>query len=710
MTRLSDGVKVVIRCIVRPAVSLTAWMLLALAVPNKECRAGQAPQAEMLRYRLACSIDGRNASAECSAEIWIRVLRDSVGVIRFRLSPSLRIYSVTDLSDADIRYRIIQASGSDQSSMLECALSALPGVNDSLFFHIRYAAHEDTSAESERFIAEQDFVLQATAHSTWVPLLEGDAGRSTARRHAPAVIELSVPSAVTVLSGGVVDSLRSQDERTVWKITRTDASTWQESFCIAGSSHVTRRGFDAKDPAVCGIALYTPEPSFDAHFADAILAHTADASRYFASQGWRSRFGRITFAAIGRASASSEPVVSGSFVLVRTGPEHAVFDSSVFVSSAHNPWLLETARAYAFDVPDSSFWFNESWTGYCATRYLFATGDTSASLQAEERAHILSHALDFFPSQPVGAGRTDGRNEDAIFTYKGRYIFMMLEYVMGREAFDRALAMLYRESVQRTPSIGQFLNICERAYGSPLAWFFDEWLYRSGFPELVLSSKTEPTVRGAYEASVTVTQRGELFMMPIDVHILTRTQSLLKRIFVSQAEQRFTFMLMSEPVKIEWNPQHPVLRWVSRYRILAHARTSAALRIYDRDLAGSEREAHLTLQLDPANSTGAAALALHSLGMASAARSDWMKAEEWFLEGTKQHAAGELSLFPVLCAVHRANLLDLAGRREEALAEYRRVLDLAERDPIRLSRAVTEARRYAARPFGMEDARWYDAY
>jgi tetratricopeptide (TPR) repeat protein len=361
-------------------------------------------------------------------------------------------------------------------------------------------------------------------------------------------------------------------------------------------------------------------------------------------------------------------------------------------------------------VPDSSYWFNESWTGYLATRFLFAFSDTNQTLQLRERSHLLAHALDFFPALPIASGRSGGINEKAVFTYKGRYVFMMLEYILGRDVFDSVIRTLYRESASQTPSITRFQALCEAAYGSPLSWFFDEWLYRTGFPEYVLTSQTQATPRGTYEVDVTVTQRGDLFSMPLNIYVETAARSFLKRIFVSQEQQRFTFIFPSPPVKIEWNPQYLVLRWVQHFRILAHARTSVSYRVFNRDLASSEREAHLTLQLDPDNTIGANPIALFSLGKAAGARKEWVKAEAYFLDASNERVDGEYAFYPLLSAVRRANILDFTGRREEALTEYKKALSEAQAQPLLYAKVIVEARKFLEHPFVPSDDAWFEMY
>jgi tetratricopeptide (TPR) repeat protein len=427
------------------------------------------------------------------------------------------------------------------------------------------------------------------------------------------------------------------------------------------------------------------------------------ASRYFAATGCRPHFDGLTFACIGKKTVDARPVRSGNIVFLRNSPAYAVFDSSVFTSSANNVWLQETARAYAFDTPDSSYWFNESWAGYLSTRFFFAWSDTTDRLQYLERSRLLAHALDFFPTYPIAAGRTSRLNEDAVFLYKGRYVFMMLEYILGTDTFDSVMREVYARSIIVPPGIGVLQSLCESAYGSSLSWFFDQWLYRTGFPEYILTSQIDATPRGTYDVTVTVAQRGDIFTMPLGIHIETAGRKIVKRIFMKDGLQRFSYILPSMPTKVDWDPLYPILRWIPQYRILSY-------RVFLRDLALSEKEAQLTLQLDPDNNVGANSIALFSLGKAAGARKDWVKAEEYFLLAAQQRDPDEYPFFPLLSVVRCANILDLQGSRDKAVAEYRRALESAERNPLVYSPVIMEAARFLEAPFVQDDAVWYDYY
>jgi hypothetical protein len=689
------------RCLVTVSMSLFLASMNVSAADVRE-------SAEMLRYKLTCSIDEERSSIECEAEVWIRLLRDSLPSVTWSFPSSSTIISIQDVSDNKMLHNNTSSPRGEFFYDVVCPIPLDLCVNDSVLFRIRYTVAADSSASADVFIGLREFILLSGERSGWVPLLSASTGPLGPPR-VPVVLEVLASSDFALLSGGIVDSLYRRDGNTVWKIVRSDATGWEESFCLAGSKDV-RPTPPSGDTGACVVTLYTSPSVFQPAFAGSIARMLNSASRYYSAQTYRPQYDRLIFACIGTKSIDSRPVRSGNLVLLKNSPEYAVFDSSVFSSSTANVWLQETARVYAFTVPDSSYWFNESWAGYLSTRFLFAYADSTGSLQTNERAQLLARALDFFPTYPIATGRTSRLNEDAVFLYKGRYVFMMLESLLGTETFDSVMRQMSARSRTVPPAIADLQSLCESAYGSSLSWFFNQWLYRTGIPEYVLTSHISPTPRGTYEVAVTVTQRADIFVMPLNIYFEMAGKSLLKRIMVKEEEQHFSFTVPALPTKIDWNPRYVVLRWIPRYRILAHARTSISYRVFNRDLVSSEKEAQLTLQLDPDNNAGANGIALFSLGKAAGAMKDWASAADYFLRASQQRDPEGYAVFPLLSVVRRANVMEVLGNREKAVEEYNRALVSAQQNPLLYWAVIVEAARFLRQPFVQNETVWYDYY
>ena len=115
----------------------------------------------------------------------------------------------------------------------------------------------------------------------------------------------------------------------------------------------------------------------------------------------------------------------------------------------------------------------------------------------------------------------------------------------------------------------------------------------------------------------------------------------------------------------------------------------------------------MTLQLDPNNLTGWTNLALFSLGKAAVIKGDLTKAEEYFRRAWALETSEPTQLYSVLSLVRLGNVLEMQGRRGEAVELYKLSVTLGERNPTLFAQALTEAQKYLREKFVSSEDLWY---
>ena len=70
---------------------------------------------------------------------------------------------------------------------------------------------------------------------------------------------------------------------------------------------------------------------------------------------------------------------------------------------------------------------------------------------------------------------------------KGSWVLHMLRGLVGDSVFFRGIGDYYRSYRDSTALSGDFQNVMEKASKQPLDWFFRQWLYRPGYPQLECS-------------------------------------------------------------------------------------------------------------------------------------------------------------------------------------------------------------------------------
>lgn len=119
---------------------------------------------------------------------------------------------------------------------------------------------------------------------------------------------------------------------------------------------------------------------------------------------------------------------------------------------------------------------------------------------------------------------------------KGSSVISMLAYVLGEEAWKRALKQYVQQHAYGNVEANDIVQSIQDNLGQDMSWFFDQWIYRGGEPEYTLSWESLNNARtGAYTAvSVRQTHKRDevtgLFSMPIvvEVHYTDGTHSRVR--------------------------------------------------------------------------------------------------------------------------------------------------------------------------------------
>lgn len=110
---------------------------------------------------------------------------------------------------------------------------------------------------------------------------------------------------------------------------------------------------------------------------------------------------------------------------------------------------------------------------------------------------------------------------------KGYSIISALDFVLGRETFDRIYKRLLRDFKGRELGDRDFIAVCEDETGQNLDWFFSQWLYSSrsmSYDITATSCEKKPGDEGTYISRVTVENLGEL-IMPVPVEAVFNDNS-----------------------------------------------------------------------------------------------------------------------------------------------------------------------------------------
>ena len=144
---------------------------------------------------------------------------------------------------------------------------------------------------------------------------------------------------------------------------------------------------------------------------------------------------------------------------------------------------------------------------------------------------------------------------------KGGAVLHMLRGVLGDTAFFAGVREYYRQHQHGTALTADFRRYMERAAGRDLGWFFEQWLYRPGYPIFRTTSRWDAQ---ASEAIVTIEQVQKqawpAFRMPMIVELVGSNTSVRHRVEVQGRRTELRLAAPAQPVRIVLDPAGWVLK------------------------------------------------------------------------------------------------------------------------------------------------------
>jgi len=243
-------------------------------------------------------------------------------------------------------------------------------------------------------------------------------------------------------------------------------------------------------------------------------------------------------------------------------------------------------------------WLSEGFANYAAALY------TLYGLNRPQQFEEMMNAwrLDILGEGQVGQGlglrhygyrpeelrRSDGHDTGALvlgyrinstetpFDYriliyeKGAYILhmlrsMLLDLETGDDGRFRQLMRSYaRQHTRGVMSTQSFEAAVEEAFGQPMDWFFDQWVYGVEVPtyraELDVSPVVDSPSPFMLHGTVTQEEVSDGFKMPVPLRFtFDKHPPVTHRIWIDKSEVTVKLPLPAKPTDIEFNTQHAVL-------------------------------------------------------------------------------------------------------------------------------------------------------
>ena len=185
---------------------------------------------------------------------------------------------------------------------------------------------------------------------------------------------------------------------------------------------------------------------------------------------------------------------------------------------------------------------------------------------------------------------------------KGACVLHMLRQVLGDDAFFRSMARYLSKFAFGVAETNDLKTAIEEVTGQNLHWFFEQWIYSAGYPELEVEYEwqREQTMLRLKVKQVQKSDEDdevmEAFRFPVEIEIVTaETDAVIEtdrrksfHVWVEKAEQEFYFPCEAKPRLVVFDKGHRV------FKLLRFPKSQQELLYqlhHDKDMLGRARAA-----------------------------------------------------------------------------------------------------------------------
>ena len=255
---------------------------------------------------------------------------------------------------------------------------------------------------------------------------------------------------------------------------------------------------------------------------------------------WETGYGMPSFTLLG------EKIIRFPFILHSSYPHellHNYWGNSVYVDFKTGNWC-EGITAYMADH------LIKEQRGQAA-EYRSETLQKFTDYVTPENDFPLSKFLSRHdaPSEAIGYGKTS-------------MVFHMLRRKVGDEQFIKGFQVFNRDNKFKHASFNDIRIAFEEVTRKDLKWFFDQWVNRTGAPQLVLEDVKVNSVRGTNNLSFTLKQiqDEDVFFLDVPLVVITKAGSKTEIVEMNEREAKYNISVDEEPLKILVDPQFDLMR------------------------------------------------------------------------------------------------------------------------------------------------------
>ena len=399
---------------------------------------------------------------------------------------------------------------------------------------------------------------ETEANSAWFPTLD------TPNQKMSQEIYITVPDKyVTLSNGALVSQTKKGNNRTdYWKFDKKHAPYL--AFMGIGEFEIVKDFYKSIPVNYYVEKEYAP-------YARDIFGLTPEIIGFFENKlkvpfPWNKYHQIVVRDYVSGAMENTTAVVHGEEAYQKPG-------QLIDKNSQENTIAHEIFHHWFGNLVTSESWsnlaLNESFANY--GEYLwreYKYGKTNAEMHLFEQVEAYKNGQDSQSKSLVRFSYDDKEDMFDLVSYnKGGAILHMLRKVVGDEAFFEGLRQYLNKYAYKAAEVHQLRLVFEELTGKDLNWFFNQWFYGSGHPDISVSYDYN-TLRKTVTVNLFQLNPGS-FKFPISIDIFEGLKKTRHTVLVEGKDASFTFPYQQQPSLIVINADNNLICDLNENKVLS---------------------------------------------------------------------------------------------------------------------------------------------
>ncbi|MBS1776382.1 MAG: hypothetical protein JSS64_08905 [Bacteroidetes bacterium] len=375
---------------------------------------------------------------------------------------------------------------------------------------------------------------ETQSNSHWLPTIDHPNQRSTFR------IELTVPDSFKTLSNGALiasNPIENNLRKDIWQIDKP-IQVYAAMFAVGKFSVVLDKAWKSVPVA------YYVEPSY-APYALKMFQHTPEMIGYFSSFTgvpfpWNKYSQVVVRDYVSGAMENTSASLFGEFMNQNFREIADKNYEDVVSHELFHQWFGDFVTAKSW----SNLTLNESFATY--GEQLWRKYKYGAAWCDELAFDDLAKYLGQTPKNDEPLVRFHYANREDMFDrisyQKGGSILRYLHGLLGDAAFQASMKNYLSKNALQAAEASQWRLAIEEVTGLDWNWFFNQWYYRGGHPELDISYRyNDSTQKLMVTVRQTASDKGSIFQLPLKAALIKGSKISVFDWSVSEKKQTFSF-------------------------------------------------------------------------------------------------------------------------------------------------------------------------